>query len=380
MIGLAASLMASSAYTADPVKIGFITSLSTGAGYLGQDIYDAFMLAVEEEGGKLGGVPVNVLVEDDQRKADVGKQLAKRFIKRDGVDILTGIVFSNVAAAVVPSVLREGKIYVSPNAAPGIFAGKGCSPNYFVASWQNNTLHESAGFMANNKGYKTAYVMAPNYLAGKDAIAGFKTVFKGKIVGESLTKLGATDYASELAKIRAANPEVIFQFLPGGMGMAWQKQYAQSKITIPQVFSASSLDARMASALGDIILGLETSSHWSPDLDNMANKKFMDGFLAKYDRVPTMYAAQGYDTAKWIASALKATGGDTDADKISAALKQLNYASVRGDYKLANNNHPIQNWYSRKIVKTDDGKYISKMTAQIATSVGDRFAAQCALK
>lgn len=370
------TVLATTAF-ADKVKIGMITTLSTGGGYIGQDIHDGFQLALKQNGGKLGGQDIEVLVEDDARKPGVGKQIADRYIKRDGVDIVTGIVFSNVAGAVVPSVMRQGKIYVSPNAAPGIFAGAQCNPNYFVTAWQNNTLHETAGFYANEQGYKTAYVMAPNYLAGKDAIAGFKSAFKGKIVGETFVKLGQTDYATELAKIRETKPEMVFQFLPGAMGINFLKQYAQGKFNIPQVVSFTALDQKMTELLGDSVVGVRTTAHWSQDFDNTISKKFVADFQATYGRIPTIYASQGYDTANWIASALKTTGGDTNPAKIAAALKQLNYTSVRGAYKLANNNHPIQDWVGRIVVKNADGSIAHKTTGKVAHNLGDHFVTQC---
>ena len=125
-----------------PVKIGMITTLSGPGGYLGADIRDAFQLAIDLEGGKLGGVPVQVTVEDDGLQPAKGKQIADKFLKSDGIKIITGLVFSNVAGAVAPDVLDAGAIYVSPNAGPSNFAGKECHKNYYVVSWQNDSLHE----------------------------------------------------------------------------------------------------------------------------------------------------------------------------------------------------------------------------------------------
>ena len=209
--GLALALAASTASAQAPVKIGLITTLSGPGGYIGEDIRDGFKLAIKD--GKLGGVPVEVIVEDDALKPGQGKQIAEKFMKNDGIKILTGIVFSNVASAVVPDVVDGGAMYVSPNAAPSNFAGKECHKNYFVVSWQNDSLHESAGQNATNLGYKKAFILAPNYPAGKDALTGFKRFFKGEIAGEIYTKLDQTDFAAEMAQIRAANPDVVFQFL-----------------------------------------------------------------------------------------------------------------------------------------------------------------------
>jgi branched-chain amino acid transport system substrate-binding protein len=383
-IGIAAALTATSAFADDPVKIGMITTLSGPAGYLGEDVRDGFMLAMDEEGGKLGGADVEVMVEDDGLKPENAQQIADRMLKRDGADIITGIIFSNISPIVAPMTIGAGKIYISPNSAPSIFAGEKCNENYFVVSWQNDSLHEAAGMAATKAGYKSAVAMAPNYQAGKDSIAGFKRRFDGEIVDEIYTQLGQTDYAAEIAKIRAANPEMVFYFLPGGMGINFMKQYDQSglKADIPLVVSAPSLEQRVMEAVGDASLGVATSSHWNIDLDNAANKKFVAGFREKYNREPTPYASQGYDTAKLIASALKATGGkvSSDQDAFRTALKAADFDSVRGKFKFANNNHPIHDWYAIKAEKGDDGKLHLVTTGVIAEDHVDAYHDKCPMK
>lgn len=381
-LGLSLALGAVS-IQAQPVKIGMITTLSTGAGYLGEDVRDGFLLAVEEEGGKLGGIEVEVLVEDDGRKPGNGKQIADRFLKRDKVEIMTGVIFSNITPIVVPQTLKAGAFYISPNSAPSIFAGKNCNENYFVASWQNDSLHESAGVYANTLGYDNAYILAPNYQAGKDALTGFKRYFAGEIAGETYTKLGQTDYAAEIAKIRNADPEMVFHFLPGGMGINFLKQYAQAglKDKYPLVVSAVSMDERIMSAVKDAAVGVRSTAHWSVWLENDANRAFVDGFEAAYGRTPTVYASQGYDTAKWIASALAATGGKVidDKDGFRAALEAADFASVRGEFQLANNNHPKNNWYGQVVEQRDDGTIVNTVLEMVAEAHQDAYAEQCAL-
>ncbi|MEM9732218.1 MAG: ABC transporter substrate-binding protein [Pseudomonadota bacterium] len=383
----AATLMTTAATSvswAEPVKIGMITTLSTGAGYLGEDVRDGFLLAVKEEGGKLGGTAVEVMVEDDGRKPGNGKQIADRFLKREKAEIITGVIFSNVSPVVAPMALKAGAFYISPNSAPSLFAGKGCHENYFVASWQNDSLHESAGVYANELGYKNAYILAPNYQAGKDALAGFKRFFKGEIAGETYTKLGQTDYAAEIAKIRAAKPEMVFQFLPGGMGINFMKQYAQAglKDSVPMVVSAVSMDDKIMGAVKDAAVGVRSTAHWSMHQDNAANAKFVEGFKAEFGRNPTVYASQGYDTAKLIASALKATGGKVteDADAFRAALRKADFASVRGEFKFSNNNHPINNWLGQVVEKADDGTITNKIVNVVAPNHVDAYTGECPLK
>lgn len=364
-----------------PVKIGMITTLSGPGGYLGQDIRDAFKLAIDMEGGKLGGVPVELIVEDDSLKPGQGKQIADRVMKNDGVKLFTGIVFSNVAGATVPDIVDSGAVYISPNAAPSNFAGKECHPNYFVVSWQNDSLHESAGQNATNLGYKRAFILAPNYQAGKDALAGFKRYFKGEIVGEVYTRLDQTDFAAEMAQIRAADPDVVFQFHPGGLGIAFLRQYQQAGLTgkIPMVLAAPSMDHVTLNAVGDAALGVNVSSHWNADLDNPANKAFMDAWQKAYDRPATYYSSQGYDTALLIASALRQTGGKLDdIEAFNAALAKADFQSVRGAFKFGPNQHPVQDWRALRVEKDGD-KLVLKTVGTIFTGHGDAYAEQCKL-
>jgi len=380
LLACAIAAIASPALAEDAVKIGMVTTLSGPAGYLGADVRDGFMLAMKEEGGKLGGVDVEVLVEDDGLKPENGRAIAERFLERDEVEIITGVIFSNIAPVVAPLTLRAGKFYISPNSGPSSFAGKKCHENYFVASWQNDTLHESAGINATELGYKNAFILAPNYQAGKDALTGFKRFFKGDIVDEVYTQLGQTDYAAEIAKIRAAKPEMVFQFLPGGMGINFMKQYDQAGLNadIPLVLAAPSTDINILRAVGASMVGNANSAHWNHDLDNEANKAFVAGFEAEYDRLPTIYASQGYDTARLIASALRATGGDVteDMDGFRTALKAADFDAVRGPFKFNNNHHPIQNWYGRVVVE-ENGEFRNKTVGIIAADHADAYASEC---
>ncbi|MGO4715608.1 ABC transporter substrate-binding protein [Bradyrhizobium sp. 2TAF24] len=384
-IAAAAMLAAQIAWIApasaqEPVKIGLITSLSGPGGYLGQDIRDGFELAINMGGGKLGGVPVQVVVEDDGAKPGQGKQIADRFLKNDKIRIFTGIVFSNVAGATVPDVLDAGAIYVSPNAGPSTFAGKGCHPNYFVVSWQNDSLHESAGELASKLGYKSVYLVAANYQAGKDALEGFKRFYKGHIAGESFTRLDQTDFAAEFAQIRSANPEAVFQFEPGGLGIAFLRQYQQAglKDKIPMVVAAPSLDAVTLAVVGEAGLDVNVTSHWNSDFDNPANKAFMAAWDKTYQRPATYYASQGYDTALAIGAALKGTGGKLDdVNAFRQAMLKADFLSTRGAFKFGSNQHPVQDWWALKAEKAADGKLVLATKGKILSDHGDAYARDC---
>jgi len=370
------------ALSADPVKIGVVTTLSTPGGYLGEDMRDGFQLAIDLEGGTLGGVPVELIVQDDGLEPERGKQIAERMIESDRVDLLTGIIFSNVAMAVVPGVVRQGTIYISPNAGPSQLAGSGCHENYFNAAWQNDNLHEATGKYVQDQGFNRVYLLAPNYPAGRDALAGFKRYYQGEIADEVYSQLGQTDYAAELAGLRAADPDAVFFFLPGGMGINFVKQYAQAGLneTIPLFGPAFSFDQRLLEAVGDAALGVVNGSQWNWDLDNDANARFVAAFRDQYGRTPTLYASQGYDTANLIGSALRATGGDvSDQAALREALRAADFESVRGPFRFGSNQHPIQDLYVREVVRDEDGNLTNRTIAKVFEDHGDAYASECNL-
>ncbi|MXU63870.1 ABC transporter substrate-binding protein [Oceanomicrobium pacificus] len=366
-----AALIAASAAQAD-TKIGMITTLSGGGSHLGTDVRDGFMLAMEQAGSD-----VEVIIRDDARKPDVAKSLADELVQKDKVDILTGIIWSNLAMAVVPGVTAGGTFYLSPNAGPSALAGKNCHENYFNVAWQNNNLHEAMGAYMKAEGIKKPFILAPNYPAGTDALTGFKSRFGDDVAGEIYTKLGQEDYAAEISQIRASDADSIFFFLPAGMGIAFTKQYAASGAELPLYGPAFSFDEIILGAVGDAALGVKNSSQWAYDLDNPANAAFVDSFRAKYDRTPTLYASQGFDTANLILSALgKADPSDKDAFR--AALKEADFDSVRGDFAFGNNNHPIQDIYIREVV-AGEGKPTNKLVGVAIEDLQDAYAAECKL-
>ncbi|MDH3316705.1 MAG: ABC transporter substrate-binding protein [Gammaproteobacteria bacterium] len=367
---------------AEPVRIGMITTLSGGGSSLGIDVRDGFMLAVEQGNGKLGGVPVKVDVEDDARKSARAVQIAERMIQRDGTRVVTGIIWSNLALAVVPRVLKADAFYISPNAGPSQFAGADCHKNYFNVAWQNDNLHEAVGKYMSDQGRKSAYLLAPNYPAGKDALAGFKRYYKGKVVGEVYTTLGQLDYAAELAALREAKPDAVYFFLPGGMGINFIKQYGQAglKDSIPLYGPAFSFDEGILSATGEAALGVINASQWSNDLDTPANRAFVEAFSARYNRRPSLYASQGYDAARLIGSALAAVDGNVDrAAEFRKALERAEFESVRGKFRFNNNHHPIQNVYVREVYRTADGTLSNRIVATAFEDHRDAYAGKCSM-
>ncbi len=339
-LAAALAVLATPAAAADKVKVGFVSTLSGPSSALGVDIRDGFLLAVKLNGGKLGGLPAEVIVSDDQFKPDVAKQLFEKDIKRDKVDFMTGVVFSNIMLAALPEALDNKTIYISPNAAPSSMAGKDCNPLFFAVSWPNDAYHEAAGQFANTRGLKTVYLVAPNYQAGKDSLAGFKRTFKGQVVGAGLGKDTTL-------------------LLPG--------------------FSA---DQDVIGPVGGAMAGLFNTAHWSPDFTNAANVKFVSEFEKEYKRVPTLYASQGYDAAHLIGAAVRDVKGKLeDQPAVLKALKAARFESVRGAFKFNTNQYPIQNYYVRTIGNDGKGGLINKsFNEPILKNHGDAYVQACPMK
>jgi branched-chain amino acid transport system substrate-binding protein len=365
----------------DKVKVGLIVTLSGPPAVLGGQVRDGFNLAVKTLGGKLGGLDAEVTVVDDELKPDVAVNKVKGLLERDQVNFVVGPVFSNVLLAIEKPVTESNTFLISPNAGTSNFAGKQCNPNLFVTSYQNDQVHEVLGKYAQDKGYKSAFLLAPNYQAGKDALAGFKRDFKGEIVDEVYTPLGQLDFSAELAKIAADKPEALFTFMPGGMGVNLVKQYRQAGLASIPFLSAFTADESTLPAEKDDALGFLGGANWAPDMDNPQSKAFVKAYEAAYNSVPGTYAMQGYDTAMLIDSAIKGTGGKlSDKDALRAELKKANFTSLRGKFKFGVNNYPIQDFYLVKAAKRPDGKYETEIVQRVFEDYVDHYATECTMK
>ena len=390
IVGLAVAvvLVAAPAFAAETVKIGFVTTLTTPAGVIGRDMVDAVNLAVEQIGGKMAGLAVELVIEDDGFKPEIGKQKTDKLVKQDDVDFVAGYIWSHVLLASRNSVLKADKFLISSNAGPSQLAGEACHENFFSTSWQNDQTPMAMGEVLNRKGVKSLYVMAPNYAAGKNMVAGVERTFEGDIVGRDMTKWGAgaqLDFSAELAKVRASGTDGIFVFYPGKAGGAFIKQYMQSGLgaTTPlySVFTIDSLSLpRFQAANMEGVLGTFMTLFWAPDLDTPQNAKFVSGFKAKYGRYPSFYAAQSYDTIFLIKSAVEAVGGDLDdMDGMRAAMEKADFPSVRGAYTYGNNHMPIQNFYLREVVVDSDGVWTTSIVDTVYENHQDVYAKDCKL-
>jgi branched-chain amino acid transport system substrate-binding protein len=380
-----AALVSFGAQAANELKIGFLSTLSGPAGAIGIEIRDGFNLAVKLAGGKLGGLPTEVVFADDTLNPDTGRQLAERLLKRDRVNLMTGVVFSNVMLAVWPTIQESKVFYVAANATPTNITGKGCSPYFFSASWPNEAHHEAAGAFAQSKGFKNAYLIAPNYPAGKDALTGFKRMYKGDIVAEVYPKLNQLDFSTELAQLRAAKPQTVYAFLPGGMGINFIKQFNAAGLAkeVQLILPGFVSDQDVVRAVGEPMVGLFDTSHWAYDLDNNGNRKFVAEFEKEYKRLPSLFAEQGYTAALIIDQAVRDAKGNVEDEKTfrAALMKAPERAQTpRGQFKEAANGTPIQDYYVRALVKDREGRIVNKKISTILTNHQDFWLKDCAMK
>ena len=372
---LALATQASGA-SAQSLKIGVIATLSGPQAPLGEQIRDGFQAGIDSLGGKLGGMPVELTIIDDELKPDLAVTKIRGYVESGKVDFVIGPVFSGIIAPIVKPVTSSGAFLISPNAGPSTLAGKGCSPDLFVTSYQNDQPHSVSGQFATDQGYKKIFLVAPNYQAGRDALVGFKSRFKGEVAAEDYVPLTQMDMQSEIAKIADAKPDAVYVFLPGGLGINFVKQYRAAGLEKIPVLSTFTVDESTLPAEGDAAIGFYSGANWAPNMDNPASKAFVAAFEAKYKYVPATYAAQAYDTARLIDGAVRMASG-TDHAKLRAALEKAPFDSVRGSFKFGANHYPVQDFYLARVAKRPDGKLQTAIQKKVLSADVDPYAAEC---
>jgi len=376
---LAFYLIGQSCSAADRLKIGFVSTLSGPAAATGIDTRDGFNLAIKLNGGRLGDLPADVLIADDAVNPDMARTAVERMLRRDRVDFMTGMVFSAVLLPVMPSILESGTFYLSSNTGPRDYAAEKCSPYFFSVAWQNEDIPAAMGKFVSERGFGKIALIAPNYAGGRETLDGFKRTLTGKHE-EIYTKLGQLDYAAELAQLRASKPEALFVFLPGGMGINFVKQFVASGLNKDmQLFVPNGMaDEDMIRPLGELLLGTFNASHWAHDLDNDANRRFVSAFQAEYKRLPSLYAAQGYDTALLIDSAVRSVKGKIeDKTAMRRALEAATFSSVRGAFRFNNNHYPIHDIFMRVVSRDSQGRITNRTQGKVVSNYQDPYASQC---
>ena len=363
---------------AAPIKIGLVALLTGSAAANGTHLRDGWMLGMRQLNNQLGGRPVETLVIDDELRPDVAVTKVRAAIERDRVDFVVGVVFSNVLAAIMRPVTESHTFLISTNAGPSTFAGRGCNPFFFTTSYNNDQVHSVMGQVAQDAGHRRVFLMTPNYQAGRDAMAGFKSRFQGTIVDEVYVPLTQLDFSAELARIASMRPDAIFTFMPGGLGVNLVRQYRQAGLAHIPFLSTFTVDEATLPAQGEAALGFFSAASWAPNMDNPVNRRFVSEFEAAYSYVPATYAAQAYDAAALLNSAVRRVGGNlSDKNAVRAALAAADFQSVRGPFRFGANQYPVQDFWQLQVARRPDGKFQTETVRRVLEANTDPWAAEC---
>jgi len=376
LMALLLSATALAAHAQEPLRIGVLLTLSGPPAVLGEHARDGVLLAEKMLDGKIGGREAEIIVVDDEGKPDIAAQKARELVESNGADFVIGPIFSNIMTAIAGPVTAGGAILVSPNAGPSNFAGKDCNPDIFVASYQNDQMPQALATYMNRESIGNVYLLAPNYQAGKDSLNGFKAIYEGDVGGELYVPLGQLDFSAELAQIAAAQPEAVYTFMPGGMGVNLVRQWEQAGLSSIPLMSAFTVDETTLPAEKDAALGMLTASNWAPDLDTPGNAEFVASFTKDYGRIPSLYAMAGYDSLMLIDSAVTAAGTE-DREALRAALKAADFQSLRGSFSFSTNNFPVQDFYLTRAIKDEQGFYRTSMVEKVFTAAADPYVGEC---
>lgn len=379
--GLLAAPAILHAQPAGGVKIGLVAVQTGPQAALGTQLRDGFLQGLRHLDGKLGGLTTEVVHIDDELRPEVAVTKVRAALERDRVDFVVGVVFSNILQAIIRPVTEANTFLISTNAGPSTFAGRGCNPFFFTTSYNNDQVHSVIGQACEDAGYRRVFVMVPNYQAGRDAVAGFKSRFKGQVVDEVYVPLTQLDFSAELAKIAAARPDAIFTFMPGGLGVNLVRQYRQAGLANIPFLSTFTVDEATLPAQGEAALGFFSAASWAPNMDNEQNRRFVRDFEAQFNYVPASYAAQSYDGAMLLDSAIRKVGGNLrDKDALRTAIRAADFRSVRGPFRFGVNHYPVQDFWLLKVARRPDGKFQTETERKVLEANVDPWAAECRMR
>lgn len=379
--GLLAAPALLHAQPAGGVKIGLVAVQTGPQAALGTQLRDGFLQGLRHLEGRLGGLTAEVVHIDDELRPEVAVTKVRAALERDRVDFVVGVVFSNILAAIIRPVTEANTFLISTNAGPSTFAGRGCNPFFFTTSYNNDQVHSVIGQACEDQGYRRVFVMVPNYQAGRDAVAGFKSRFKGTVVDEVYVPLTQLDFSAELAKIAAARPDAIFTFMPGGLGVNLVRQYRQAGLANIPFLSTFTVDEATLPAQGEAALGFYSAASWAPNMDNPQNRRFVRDFEAQFNYVPATYAAQSYDSAMLLDSAIRRVNGNlANKDGLREAIRAADFRSVRGPFRFGANHYPVQDFWLLKVARRPDGKFQTETERRVLEANVDPWAAECRMR
>jgi branched-chain amino acid transport system substrate-binding protein len=352
------------------LRVGIMLPYTGTYAALGKNIDDAFRLAINEKGGKLGGRDIEYVVVDDEAEPPKGPANVNKLVARDKVDIMMGTVHSGVQMAMLKPAIDNDIILMMSNAGVNAATRELCHPNFFRCSFSNWQPAYAAGKVSASQGKKRAVTITWDYAAGKESTGGFAQAFKeggGSIEKELLLPFPQVEFQALLTEIASLRPETVYAFFAGGGAAKFVKDYAAAglKDRIPLIGPGFLTDG-VLQAQGDSAQGLETTLHYADGLDNPKDKAFRAAFKAATGRDADVYAVQGYDTGQLLVAGMAAVRGDVNAKKdLIAAMEKATVDSPRGAFTLSKAHNPVQDFYLRRVVGLEN-RYVSVAVKALA--------------
>lgn len=354
---------------AGPVEIGLLVPTSGVYAPLGEDMQQGFELYLQQNDGQLGGNEAEVQVVDEGETPDTGVPGAQRLIQED-VDAVVGIVNSATALGVRDAFTEAEVPLVIANAGADAITGENSSPYVWRTSFSNGEVAAALGPHA-AENCDGVFLAAADYAAGKEATAGFERTFTeagGTVAGSVFTPFGTTtNYQPFLAQIQQSGADCVYTFYAGAEAVAFTQQFDQFGLKDDiQLFSSGFLtEGGVLTAAGDAALGVETSLHYTDQLDTPRNQEFVEAYTAEYGEPPTVYAVQAYDAAQALDQAFE---NGTEGSAVVEGLEGIeSIDSPRGEFSFGEGHGPEQTYYLRRVEQSDGG-LVNAVVKELETS------------
>tara|TARA_R110000796_G_scaffold169508_2_gene286354 strand:+ start:14331 stop:15515 length:1185 start_codon:yes stop_codon:yes gene_type:complete len=352
--GILAMTCALSAQAVDKIKVGLLLPYSGTYAVTGESTTNGLNLALEESGGKFGGLDVEFVAADSEANAGKAVQNMQRLVNGAKVDVVVGPMHSGVGMGAVKVARDTGVPLIIANAGFNAATGPLCAPNILRTSFTSWQTAFPMGKVAHERGLKNIVTITWRYGFGTESVAAFKQGFEeagGKVIKEIYLPFPDVEFQAQLTEIASLNPDAVFAFFAGGGAAKFVQDYASAGLQgrIP-LLGSGFLNESVLQAQGKSAEKMLTTLHYSEDLDNPRNTKFRADYLARFGKAPDIYSVQGFDTGLLLNQAVAAIDGDiTNRAAFISALQRQSIDSPRGSWSFSSANNPVQNIYLREV-------------------------------
>lgn len=381
VLTLCAGLRVGAAAAAD-LTIGFIGDLSGIGANVAQDQLDGFRLAIKHLGGRIGGGEFGLVVADGRHDAKATRQALERMQQNDRLEFLLVSLSSAHVAQLIPPAITGKTLVISLASPPAALAGKDCSASFFSLAPLSETMHELGGQYLQQRGFKTVVVAGPGTPSARAAVQALRKGFRGDVT-EVVSRRGQMDFSSDLRAIRAQAPDAVYLLHSGGMAVNFIRQSAEmlGKDRFPIFGAPSLIDQTLLAAAGPAALGIGSIGFWSEDMDSAVSRRMQTDFESDYGRMPSAYAAIGYDAAMLLDAALKSIDKKSlGEDVLRTALRRADFPSARGSVRFDMNQFPIQSYVMRQVAQDGRDRMVNEQRGLFAKDVRDGHAGECPMR